>query len=75
VDDLKASHGIVAGITGVATSVISWFSMRDKCDKDTCTAVHKGVDQSLTEIKENQVQMGNKLDELKFMIIKEIIKK
>jgi len=29
----------------------------------------------LTEIKENQVQMGNKLDELKFMIIKEIIKK
>jgi hypothetical protein len=67
--ELETSNGIVAGITGLVAGIISWVGMRDKCDKSTCEATHKGVDLALFEIKTSQADIVDKLDDLKTLVL------
>ena len=75
--DIEAAGAGVGG--GLFTAILAWLGFskqQDKQDRDieklqesvvwrnTCAATHKGVDESLTTVKESQKRLENKMDQL-----------
>lgn len=75
--DMQAAGAGAGG--GLFTALIAWLGFnkqQDRQDKDiaeiktgtvwreTCAATHKGVDESLTTVKESQKRLETKMDQL-----------